>query len=281
MLTAARACAAPINTACLRRTALARRPQAPLLFVPHRAYRRLGHGAAFAVAATPLIVVLDMDECLIHSTDWLEGGGPFQSQGGPDGPPTVRHAEVDSYQVTFNQGVSCTVLKRKGVDMFLSACCASFETYVFTAGQQAYADAVLDKLDSEGKLAGRFYRADCMCVGRHGSRPGAELFLKDLTAVARRAGRIDEDLSRVVLVDNNPVSFVCQPSNGIPVPDFVGEPDDALGEVLRLLHNLNASDSDVRPVLQKLFGLEALLSSVRARLLPQGSKCALANIGKL
>lgn len=33
----------------------------------------------------------------------------------------------------------------------------------------------------------------------------------------------------MVLVDNNPVSFLAQPSNGIPVPSFYDDPsDDAL-----------------------------------------------------
>ena len=44
-------------------------------------------------------------------------------------------------------------------------------------------------------------------------------YLKDLTAVTDVAG-----LGRCVLVDNNPLSFICNPSNGIPVPDFVGNP---------------------------------------------------------
>jgi hypothetical protein len=46
-------------------------------------------------------------------------------------------------------------------------------------------------------------------------------YLKDLTAVTDVAG-----LGRCVLVDNNPLSFICNPSNGIPVPDFVGKPVD-------------------------------------------------------
>jgi hypothetical protein len=51
------------------------------------------------------------------------------------------------------------------------------------------------------------------------SAGGRTQYLKDLTAVTDVAG-----LGRCVLVDNNPLSFICNPSNGIPVPDFVGKP---------------------------------------------------------
>lgn len=30
----------------------------------------------------------------------------------------------------------------------------------------------------------------------------------------------------MVLVDNNPISFLAQPSNGIPVPSFYDDPED-------------------------------------------------------
>jgi hypothetical protein len=53
------------------------------------------------------------------------------------------------------------------------------------------------------------------------SAGGRTQYLKDLTAVTDVAG-----LGRCVLVDNNPLSFICNPSNGIPVPDFVGKPVD-------------------------------------------------------
>ena len=37
---------------------------------------------------------------------------------------------------------------------------------------------------------------------------------------------MDEDPKRVVLVDNNPASFVLCPANGIPVPSFYDDPAD-------------------------------------------------------
>lgn len=44
--------------------------------------------------------------------------------------------------------------------------------------------------------------------------------VKDLTCVSK-------DLSRTVIVDNNPFSFLLQPSNGVPcVPFFAAQPCD-------------------------------------------------------
>lgn len=54
------------------------------------------------------------------------------------------------------------------------------------------------------------------------------IYVKDLTVLKL-------DLSRVVLVDNNPMSFLAQPSNGIPVPSWYDDPHDRSLLVGRLL----------------------------------------------
>ena len=103
------------------------------------------------------------------------------------------------------------------------ACADEFQTYVFTAGTQPYAEPLLDTLDPQRELLqGRLYRDHCREVVLSS---GSYQYLKDLRAALEMAGVDEEDFSRVVLVDNNPMSFVCQPSNGIPVPDFTGKPD--------------------------------------------------------
>jgi TFIIF-interacting CTD phosphatase-like protein len=87
-------------------------------------------------------------------------------------------------------------------------------------------------------------------------------FLKDLRVLAP-----DGDMSNIVLVDNNPVSFLCNPRNGIPVPSWYDDPADrALDDVLELLGELDAAD-DVRPVLDEKFSLKHLLATERARIL--------------
>mmetsp|Transcript_32292 Transcript_32292/g.52327 ORF Transcript_32292/g.52327 Transcript_32292/m.52327 type:complete len:150 (-) Transcript_32292:112-561(-) len=111
---------------------------------------------------------------------------------------------------------------------------------------QIYAAPLLDMLDAQRKLKGRFYRQHCT------SQLG--LYLKDLSLVG------GEDLSRVVLVDNNPISFLLQPENGIPVESFYDQTDDtALEEVLEILRTLDKDSGDVRPTLKEMFGLKKTL----------------------
>ena len=79
--------------------------------------------------------------------------------------------------------------------------------------------------------------------------------------------RCNEDLllcgeRRVVLVDNNPLSFLPNPSNGILVSSFYDDPkDDTLEAVMELLHELDDSE-DVRPILDDRFGLKDALDDV-------------------
>ena len=63
-------------------------------------------------------------------------------------------------------------------------------------------------------------------------------------------------------MDNNPLSFLPNPSNGILVSSFYDDPkDDTLEAVMELLHELDESD-DVRPILDHRFGLKEALEDV-------------------
>lgn len=66
-----------------------------------------------------------------------------------------------------------------------------------------------------------------------------------------------------MLVDNNPLSFLAQPSNGILVSNFYDNPEDqTLVAVLDLLDRLDRED-DVRPLLDDMFGLSAALAELQ------------------
>ena len=72
-----------------------------------------------------------------------------------------------------------------------------------------------DQLDPTGAIfKKRFFRSSCKFIHGH--------YLKDLSVLGKC-------LSRVCLVDNNPVSFIANPSNGIPVPSFYDDPKDTVG----------------------------------------------------
>ncbi|CAK0849575.1 unnamed protein product [Prorocentrum cordatum] len=217
-------------------------------------------GSASGGASGRLAVVLDVDECLVHSTDWADAGGAADGfrQAEAVRPDRADAGGVDSFRLSVASGSDhCTVLKRAGLDEFLRECAELFDVFTFTAGTRPYAEPLLDRLDPEHSLIkGRFYRTDC----REVRVPGRGYqYLKDLAAVTG-------DMRRVVL-DNNPMSFLCQPQNGIPIADFVGGgPDGELARVLALLRRLDAED-DVRPVLDGMFALEGKLASLRREFL--------------
>eukprot|EP00614_Pseudopedinella_elastica_P034668 CAMPEP_0172625576 /NCGR_PEP_ID=MMETSP1068-20121228/144639_1 /TAXON_ID=35684 /ORGANISM="Pseudopedinella elastica, Strain CCMP716" /LENGTH=169 /DNA_ID=CAMNT_0013434907 /DNA_START=83 /DNA_END=588 /DNA_ORIENTATION=- len=114
-----------------------------------------------------------------------------------------------------------------------------------TAGSREYAEPLLDILDPENRLQGRFYRDSCVPTD-------GGLLLKDLSIV-------DQDPRRVLLVDNNLDSFRLCPENGMPVDSFTHDPtDQKLEEVWTLLRFLEHAP-DVREPLRAMFDLEGKL----------------------
>jgi len=243
--------------------------------------------AAGVPDAVPLVVALDLDECLVHSTNFVFGSGvsaPGDFRQHEVRPDIVEGDRgVEKFKLQMSGGATCTVIKRKGVDEFLKACSSDFETYIFTAGTRLYAEPLLDILDPERLLAGRLYRDDCSAL--RGLPGHQDQYLKDLSAIAKRAGRHGQDLARIVLVDNNPLSFICNPRNGVPVPHFLGDPDDVLPKVLELLRRLGKSSEDVRPHLHDMYALEDRVSKLQAKMLhgrkSPSNECDMDQISRL
>lgn len=79
-------------------------------------------------------------------------------------------------------------------------------------------------------------------------------------------------MSRTVLVDNNPLSFICQPTNGVLVASFYDDPaDTALASVMQLIRHLDQA-GDVRPILKDMFRLDTLLGEYRNALFDDGDE---------
>ncbi|PWN22906.1 NLI interacting factor, partial [Microstroma glucosiphilum] len=169
------------------------------------------------------ILVLDLDETLIHSTSRSPTWTALRAQ----------HSSVNV--VLDGRSVIYHVYKRPWVDYFLRKVSTWYQVVIFTASVQEYGDPVIDWLDQgRGLIAGRLYRD--ACTYKNGS------YLKDLSIV-------DLDLSRVCLVDNSPASYFLNPSNGIPIEGWTHDPsDEALLDLLPVLDSLRFAQ-DVRHVL--------------------------------
>lgn len=96
---------------------------------------------------------------------------------------------------------------------------------MFTAGLKEYASLVLERLDRKSVIAHKLYRDSCKEVdGR---------FVKDLSELGR-------DLKHVVIVDDNPNSYMLQPQNAVPVRPFVDDLEDQ--ELSKLVSFFKGSD---------------------------------------
>ncbi|KZT29330.1 NIF-domain-containing protein [Neolentinus lepideus HHB14362 ss-1] len=188
----------------------------------------------------PKTLVLDLDETLIHSTSrpmygtganswgWFGFSGLFGRKDKGAG----KIVEV----VLGGRSTLYHVYKRPFVDYFLRKVSGWYTLVIFTASMQEYADPVIDWLDAgRGILARRLFRESCTQLP-NGS------YSKDLSMV-------EQDLARVFLVDNSPISYSINEANGVPIEGWIDDPhDEALLDLLPVLDSLRFT-SDVRRVL--------------------------------
>ncbi|GAC99646.1 phosphatase [Pseudozyma hubeiensis SY62] len=207
--------------------------------------------ASSVIHHSPKILVLDLDETLIHSTSrspshlsssgrtttsgflGLETAGAFLGLRANDNPRRIRPHMVEV--VLDGRSVLYHVYKRPWTDYFLRKVSSWYTVVVFTASVQEYADPVIDWLDQgRGLISARLFRESCSFS--KGS------YVKNLKVV-------DEDLSKVCLVDNSPASYRLNRENGIPVEGWTSDPnDEALLDLLPVLDSLRFA-SDVRHIL--------------------------------
>ncbi|MCL7037100.1 hypothetical protein MKW94_026462 [Papaver nudicaule] len=190
-----------------------------------------------------LTVVLDLDETLVsaYETSSLPASIINQAKEAGlmcfelecqslekdcDGKPKVNHV---------------TVFERPNLKEFLKQISEFADLILFTAGLEGYARPLVDIIDTDNVFKLRLYRPST-CTTEYREH------VKDLSCISK-------DLTRTVIVDNNPFSFLLQPLNGIPcVPFVAGQPrDDQLLEVLLPLLKHLSLQKDVRPVLYERF----------------------------
>ncbi|CAL9703764.1 unnamed protein product [Knipowitschia caucasica] len=148
-----------------------------------------------------ICVVIDLDETLVHSS--------FKPVSNADFVVPVE-IEGTTHQVY--------VMKRPYVDEFLQRMGELFECVLFTASLAKYADPVTDRLDQSGVFRARLFRESC--VFHQGC------YVKDLS-------RLGRDLSKTLILDNSPASYIFHPHNAVPVLSWFDDLEDA--ELLNLL----------------------------------------------
>lgn len=199
-----------------------------------------------------LVVVLDMDECLIHS-QFLHGpGAKYAHQVRRAGGSWQDESAVDTFNIRLPDGELVRVHERPYLHEFLQRVSEKYETHIFTAAMEVYAKPVLKNLDPHGNIfTNCWYRESCTLD------PDMGAYAKSLEFAWG-----GDQLKRTVLVDNNPLSFLANPENGILVSSFYNDAKDTtLPAVVDLLDELD-QEEDVRPILDTRFGLKKALKDL-------------------
>ncbi|TGZ80449.1 hypothetical protein EX30DRAFT_332350 [Ascodesmis nigricans] len=173
----------------------------------------------------PKTLILDLDETLIHS---LAKGGRMSS------------GHMVEVKLDRQHAILYYVHKRPYCDEFLRKVCRWYNLVIFTASVQEYADPVIDWLEQDRKyFSGRYYRQHCT------NRNGA--YIKDIATV-------EPDLSKVMIIDNSPTSYIFHEDNAIPIEGWINDPTDL--DLLHLIPMLQALRyaTDVRALLALRMG---------------------------
>jgi Dullard-like phosphatase family protein len=130
---------------------------------------------------------------------------------------------------------------RPGLEIFLEIIKEFYEIIIFTIGTREYANVILDLIEKKNNTKyfdGRLYREHATKIGNK--------YIKDLSKIGR-------DLSRTLIVDNNPHSFKFQHENGILINSYYGEKNDdkALIELQKILIKIYKEKIDVRESISK------------------------------
>lgn len=193
---------------------------------------------------------MDLDECMVYSF--------FSSEKDKEsGSKKRKDIETVSLRCINQSRDEFQMRLRPGLREYLREVASFADVFAFTAGTYVYAQSALQHIDRDNDIfKQRWYRESCLNIKN-------TLYLKDLSRVFGK----DYLPHRTVLVDNNIVSFIPQPNNGVLVKNFYDDEYDnsLLNEVLPKLILLD-KESDVRPFLRNSEKLEEVCKQLEDRI---------------
>jgi len=221
-----------------------------------------------------LVVVLDMDETLLHSslTPFPLGADPRSVDDHLDAQARRQpNRKKPEHSFTIGTGAKdqerVRSIMRPGLRQFLLAISAEFEPILFTSALSIYAKPLLDLVEGpapgdasvtvpgEAPIPPELHPVFRHRRYREATVPALELqydYVKDVRLLGR-------DMSRVILVDNSAHACLHSPDNCIVVPDFLGDSTDRVFEpLLKLLREADKYE-DVRPFLRAKMGFRKQL----------------------
>ncbi|WP_198414767.1 HAD family hydrolase [Piscinibacter terrae] len=164
------------------------------------------------------LLVLDLDETLIHATE-----------------------EESEHAPAFEYG-TYSVHKRPHLEVFLQSAFAEFDVGIWTSAGADYAHYVVSRIMDPGDL--KFLWASKRCTLRRDFTTGDYYPLKRLSKLKSLGYRLEH----IIAVDDSPEKHRANYGNLIRVSEFTGDVDDA--ELPRLLQYLRllAAEPNVRRI---------------------------------
>ena len=192
-------------------------------------------------------LVLHLDETLVYVTDMKNDDLPimqipFEYYVYDDSELYIKkNMKIQDYQ-NMEKATNYLII-RPGFNKFISEVKKYFdEIFIFTSSQYSYAEEIVKIIDKNKYISKIYSRKDCSFYN--------EVFYKDLN-------KIKKDLSNTIIIDNFPESYLLQHFNGLPIPSFMGDPND--NELIKLL-----------PILEKLSKVKDVRNYIREIVNPEG-----------
>ncbi len=166
------------------------------------------------------LLVLDLDETLVHATEHTLGREP------------------DFKVFEYN------IYKRPGLDKFLQQCLELFDVAVWTSSGEDYAGQVVDVIFKDlGEL--KIVLTSQHCVRRFDHDLGYFYNIKDLRKIKKKTGYA---LDSIIMVDDSKEKLERNYGNAVFVKEFIGQEDD--DELIKLLEYLEiiGEEENIRKV---------------------------------
>ena len=190
---------------------------------------------------TKKTLILDLDETLVYVSDVKIENSPLKQI-------PFEYYVLDENENNINQMINAEnqtieqangyLIVRPGYNKFISEIKKYFdEIFIFTSSQYSYAEEIIKLIDKNKIISKIYSRKDCSFYN--------DIFYKDLN-------KIKKDLSRTIIVDNFPEAYLLQHFNGLPIPPFMGDPND--NELLKLMPILEqlSKVKDVRNYIRQI-----------------------------
>ena len=190
---------------------------------------------------TKKTLILDLDETLVYVSDVKIENSPLKQI-------PFEYYVLDENENNINQMINVEnqtieqangyLIVRPGYNKFISEIKKYFdEIFIFTSSQYSYAEEIIKLIDKNKIISKIYSRKDCSFYN--------DIFYKDLN-------KIKKDLSKTIIVDNFPEAYLLQHFNGLPIPPFMGDPND--NELLKLMPILEqlSKVKDVRNYIRQI-----------------------------